>query len=163
MGYKIAKRKFKTKFRTHWKREEIFTLLNSCYLLFFIFALFCSALILFTLLCKKSTSLWTVFADEKTHKQFNLLPKWVCVCVCMGNQFVIVEATVLRLYFVIIIIYTYISHCLKVARLRSYSDPYFPAFKLNTERYFDTEKFFFPAIFNIKFLNFSCYISVCSN
>ena len=105
MGYKIAKRKFKTKFRTHWKREEIFTLLNSCYLLFFILALFCSALILCTLLCKKSTSLWTVFADEKTHKEFNLLPKWVCVC--MGNQFVIVEATVLRLYFVIIIIYTY--------------------------------------------------------
>ena len=26
-------------------------------------------------------------------------------------------------------------HCVKSVRIRSYSDPYFPAFRLNTERY----------------------------
>ena len=28
-----------------------------------------------------------------------------------------------------------LSHCVKNVRIRSYSDPHFPAFRLNTERY----------------------------
>ena len=36
-------------------------------------------------------------------------------------------------------------------------------FKRKLGIYFDTKKFFFPAIFNIKFSNFSRYISVSSN
>ena len=33
-------------------------------------------------------------------------------------------------------LYCAILHCVKIVRIRSYSGPYFPAFGLNTERYF---------------------------
>ena len=31
--------------------------------------------------------------------------------------------------------FSYVAHCMKSVRIRSFSSPYFPAFGINTERY----------------------------
>ena len=84
------------------KRYLHYWILATCYFLF----LLSFVQLLYYVLC---------FVRNLLHsEQFSQMKKRIrslifcrSECVCMGNQFVIVEATVLRLYFGIIIIYTY--------------------------------------------------------
>ena len=86
------------------KRYLHYWILATCYFLF----LLSSVQLLYYLLCfVRNLRHSEQFSQMKKRISSLIFCRGECVCVCIGNQFVIVEATVLRLYFVIIIIYKY--------------------------------------------------------
>ena len=64
--------------------------------------------------------------------------------------------TSIFLFFIFTLTVFIVSHCVKSVQMRSFSGPYFPAFGLNTEKYFHILLISKQLKNKVNFLHFSC-------